>query len=161
MSASPISVLRRFLQSDPDLAAIGTQSGLARFVGKSESLLRNVEKGRQAMKPSLARLLSEKFQISEEWLLKNEVPSSPIPSKSGSPLEVRRLKEYLADGLNIEAAPWSGGEISLDPAYRAIARSVGELVEKEILIYLQGDDASNPDPVKFLIDWVRERSSKR
>ena len=70
---TPLCALRNYLVRFPQLKAMSTQAGLARCLGKSESLVRAVESGRVPMSENFARQLAALFQVPQEWLMKKEL----------------------------------------------------------------------------------------
>lgn len=81
----PLRKLRRELAHSgaPHLKKVATQKGFAELVGRSESLIRNVESRIIECSTSLAALISEKTGVSSDWLLGSD-PAGEIRSADGS-----------------------------------------------------------------------------
>jgi hypothetical protein len=69
--------------STPEWDELGKARNFARWIGRSESLLRNVENRIVPLSTNLARRISERTGVSEEWLLSDPPENSEIPARNG------------------------------------------------------------------------------
>lgn len=83
MKSHPLAVLRSLLERNHDTREFATQNGFAKILGKSPSLIREVESGRHEMSPKLARLISGMTGASIAWLMEKEVAGTSVPSEDG------------------------------------------------------------------------------
>jgi hypothetical protein len=70
----------------------------ARWIGRSESLLRNVENRLVPLSRNLARRISERSGVDDAWLLSDPAGQSSIPSRDGGPWDPLHLLDPLVIG---------------------------------------------------------------
>jgi hypothetical protein len=70
----------------------------ARWIGRSESLLRNVENRIVPLSANLARRISERTGVAEDWLLSDPPEDSAIPGRNGGPWDPLQLLDPLVLG---------------------------------------------------------------
>lgn len=70
----------------------------ARWIGRSESLLRNVENRIVPLSNNLARRISERTGVSEAWLLSAPQDLEMIPDRNGNPWDPVRILDPLVLG---------------------------------------------------------------
>jgi len=109
--------------------------GFAKWLGRSESLIRNVENGCAPLSANLAGRIGEKTGVSAEWLL-NPVVGGPILGTDG--------REWrAADHLD----PYAGGELDFRPLLlscpQMLPALVGKLVEARLGMDLEGGSSGS------------------
>ena len=109
--------------------------GFAKWLGRSESLIRNVENGCAPLSANLAKRIGEKTGVSAEWLL-NPVAGGPILGTDG--------REWrAADHLD----PYAGGELDFRPLLlscpQMLPALVGKLVEARLGMDLEGGSSES------------------
>lgn len=98
----PIRRVREALKTTPEemgLRQYATGTGFAKFLGRSSSLIRNVECGITTNWENLAATIQRKTDVSSKWLLSDPKPDVPIldvhgrqwsPSRALDPLRPRK-----------------------------------------------------------------------
>jgi hypothetical protein len=95
----PIRRIREALRSTPDelgLSKYGSAAGFAELIGRSPSLIRNVESGFTPKWGALAELIERKIQVSREWMLSNPPSNQAIQHVNGGAWDPRRHLDPLA-----------------------------------------------------------------
>jgi len=122
----PIKRVRRTFRGLPSISGLNSLSGakqFARWIGCSESLIRNVETGAAEFSQKLAETIERKTQVSAAWLLSNPGPDEPIRDINGEEWSPRWIDVFSAHpdlGLLYRVCP------SLLP------RVIAKLVEAEL-----------------------------
>lgn len=83
----PIKRIRKELKKLPATSILHHYSGaqqFARWIGCSESLIRNVETGAVAFSEKLALLIRKKTEVSDAWLLSHPRTDEPILDRKGN-----------------------------------------------------------------------------
>ena len=160
---SPLERLRLYFEKNPELRPLSTQAGLARLIGRSESLVRSVEKGRVKMSSKLARTISEQLGVDDAWLMQVHVDSSegPIPALGGGQLDYVGVLSRITTGIESGLEKVKPPPISLEPTKRRMLEAILSMVEVEILDYWQNAKDNPTDPVPELLGWLRQRAEKR
>ena len=117
--------------------------GFAKWLGRSESLIRNVENGCAPLSANLARRIGEKTGVSAEWLL-NSAGDGPILGTDG--------REWrAADHLD----SYAGGELDFRPLLlscpQMLPALVGKLVEVRLGMDLEGGSSESLTRVLALL----------
>lgn len=112
-TSSPLRILRRHFTDceSRELRRYATQRGFAELVGRSESLIRNIESGLIECSYKLADAISDATGVSAAWVLGNMDAAQPIPDRNGgnwSPEMVLALHRAgsnrgIVERLNTEA----------------------------------------------------------
>ena len=84
--------------SNSEWNGLSKAKNFARWIGRSESLLRNVENRIVPLSANLARRISERTGVDANWLLSDPPEDSPIPSRDGGPWDPLRLLDPLVLG---------------------------------------------------------------
>lgn len=159
---SPIQVLRSFLEKDQDLRSISTQAGFARLVGRSETLIRSVEKERAKLSRKLARKISELVGVDEAWLMQCPATGNVIPSKNGG--ELTHLEVVCAISTH-SISPILGkskpNPTPINIVNRQMIGGILSLVEAEMIDFCQNAARGASDPFPEILDWLHKRSEKR
>jgi hypothetical protein len=81
----PVKRVRQSLAgfSDGELNKLSKARNFARWIGRSESLLRNVENRVVPLSANLARRIAERTGVDQEWLLSDPPENTPIPAADG------------------------------------------------------------------------------
>jgi plasmid maintenance system antidote protein VapI len=108
--------------------------GFARWLGRSESLIRNVENGCAPLSSNLARRIEEKTGVSADWLLN--------PDAAGSIMGSDGREWSAAEHLD----PIAGGELDFRPLLlscpQMLPALVGKLVEARLGMELEEGGSS-------------------
>ena len=159
---SPVQFLRLYLEKDPELRSISTQTGFARLVGRSETLIRSLERNRAKMTRKLARKISEVVGADENWLMQHPVTGKSIPSKDGG--ELTHLEVACAISSH-STAPLLGKEkanpMALNIINRQMITGILSLVEAEMIDFCQSAPREVSDPFPEILEWLHKRSEKR
>lgn len=125
----PLRKLRRELAQSgvPHLKKFGTQKGFADLVGRSESLIRNVESGIIECSTSLAALISEKTGVSGDWLLGKD-PADEIRSADGSRWSPTCIPRQI-EPVSFKQAVWNNLIFDADARSVGIADLLGEMTK--------------------------------
>jgi len=84
--------------SSSDMNALSKARNFAKWIGRSESLLRNVENRAVPLSANLAKRISERTGVDESWLILDPSTSSVIPDLKGNPWDPLRLFDPLFIG---------------------------------------------------------------
>jgi len=79
-SQSPLGRIREAIRQLPEAGGMrrhGTAGGFAKWIGRSASLIRNVENGCAPLSANLARRIEERTGVAADWLLKQA--GAPVP----------------------------------------------------------------------------------
>lgn len=76
---SPLRALRESLAQSSHHKEFATQAAFARLVGRSESLIRGIERKRVPVSRKLAKELASIFKVSVDWLMQDDVAETDIP----------------------------------------------------------------------------------
>jgi hypothetical protein len=81
----PVKRVRQSLAgfSDGELNKLSKARNFARWIGRSESLLRNVENRVVPLSANLAHRIAERTGVSQDWLLSDAPENAPIPAADG------------------------------------------------------------------------------
>jgi hypothetical protein len=159
---SPLQVLRNFFERDDVLRPMSTQSGFANLIGRSEPLIRSVEKGRLEMSPKLAKRISFATGVSEGWLAGEADPAEPIPCRDGTTLTVEKLKDaimefgFMPKFLSDPPSPAVESVVN-----RVMIDSVMTMIRAELVDYARQPNPQTTDPTVELLEWLRKRASDR
>ena len=98
--AHPVKRVRQAFAgfSHGDLSALSKPANFARWLGRSQSLLRNVENRIVPLSRNLARRIAERTGVSEDWLLSDPSADAGIPDRNGGPWDPLRLLDPLVLG---------------------------------------------------------------
>jgi len=99
MNERPLAVLRRELAKNPKWAEHSTQAQLAALLGRSTGLIKNTENGTWAMTGSLARRVSDRLGVAQEWLMAPGPAQLPIPAEGGGTWSVDMIPPRLQAAL--------------------------------------------------------------
>jgi len=122
----PIRRIREALKKTPDnlgLQEYGSAVGFAKLIGRSPSLVRNVESGFTPKWGALAELVERKLKVSREWMLSEPGEKDPIRHVKGGLWDPREHLDPLAAK---EKNPDWREVMRLRPA--KIPRSISDLV---------------------------------
>ncbi|MEI7908088.1 MAG: hypothetical protein WCK77_00500 [Verrucomicrobiota bacterium] len=103
-SAHPVRLVRDALKNTPEelkLRQYATAAGFARLLGRSPSLVRNVECGITRRWDALALLIEQKTKVSRQWLLSSPKEGDPIQDVRGKPWVPARYLDPLAPRDNM------------------------------------------------------------
>lgn len=95
----PIRRIREALKNTPEdlgLRKYGSAAGFAGLVGRSPSLVRNVESGFTPKWGALAELVERKIKVSREWMLSEPGEKDPIRHVMGGLWDPRKHLDPLA-----------------------------------------------------------------
>ncbi len=119
----------------------------ARWIGRSESLLRNVENRIVPLSANLARRISERTGVAEAWLLSDQPEDSAIPDKGGGHWDPLLLLDPLVLGdFDFRHA--------LPMAPRLVLQLALAIVETVCVQALQKND---PTPLVRLMDLIKRQ----
>jgi hypothetical protein len=120
----PIKRIRQSLKTAPEdsgLRQFSSSQGFAAWIGRSASLIRNVECGIMPKWERLAKLIEAKTGVSAKWMLSSPSPTDPIIDVYG--------KLWLAsDWLD----PLAGGD-GKSPNWRALLKTSPESVQRIVV----------------------------
>ncbi|MEP2775357.1 MAG: helix-turn-helix transcriptional regulator [Luteolibacter sp.] len=159
---SPLQGLRIFLERDPALRPASTQAGFARLVGRSEVLIRAVEKGRSKMSRKFARKISQLLAVNEEWLMKYPMTGNGIPSADGGKLTHADI--HRAVGRKAIEPVFEESEINpvvQDIASHQLIDGLLGMVKAEFTDYFKNPDTNASDPFPEILDWLKKRAEDR
>jgi len=96
----PVKRVRQSLKgfAAGELNKLSKAENFAQWIGRSGSLLRNVEHRAVPLSANLARRISERTGVSAEWLLSDPPAGSPIPAVDGGIWDPLRLLDPLVLG---------------------------------------------------------------
>lgn len=103
-SIHPIRMVRNALKETPEdlrLRQYATAEGFSKLIGRSSSLIRNVECGVTSRWDDLARLIELKTKVSKDWLLSAPKEGDPIQDRQGRPWKPERDLDPLAPRKNM------------------------------------------------------------
>lgn len=125
----PLRKLRRELAQSgvPHLKKFGTQKGFAELVGRSESLIRNVESGIIECSAGLAALISERTGVSRDWLLGKD-PADEIRSADGSRWSPTCFPQQI-EPVSSKQVAWNNLIFDADARSVGIAELLGEMTK--------------------------------
>ena len=123
--------------------------GFAKWLGRSESLIRNVENGCAPLSANLARRIGEKTGVSAEWLLNPDTAAGPVMD---GPIIGSDGREWrAADHLD----SYAGGELDFRPLLlscpQMLPALVGKLVEIRLGMDLEGGSSESLTRVLALL----------
>jgi transcriptional regulator with XRE-family HTH domain len=127
----PIRRIREALRNTPDelgLSKYGSAAGFAELIGRSPSLIRNVESGFTPKWGALAELIERKIKVSRDWMLSNPPSNQAIQHVNGGPWDPRKHLDPLAAK---EKMPDWREYMRLQPA--AIPRLIADLVHGSLV----------------------------
>lgn len=159
---SPIELLRNFFDNDEILRPMANPLGFAKLVGRSESLIRSLEKGRLEVTEKLARRISSITGVPEAWLQGSVEPTDSIPCRDGGELTVEKLKDSIMNhGFmpvfdSDEPNTASGSVIQ-----RTMIDSMMAMVRAELIEYNRRPNPNVSDPLIDLLEWVQKRIAAR
>jgi len=109
--------------------------GFAKWLGRSESLIRNVENGCAPLSSNLAKRIEEKTGVAADWLL-NPDAAGPIIGSDG--------REWsAAEHLD----PIAGGELDFRPLLlscpQMLPALIGKLVEARLRLDMEGGSSDS------------------
>jgi transcriptional regulator with XRE-family HTH domain len=128
----PIRRIRQALKASPEeigLRQYATSAGFAKFLGRSSSLIRNVECGITTNWTSLAEHIEDKTRVSCEWLLSQPGPESPILDIGGRPWNPVRELDPLRPRQGM--LDW---RLLLNTCPGTLPSFIGQLVEAQLII---------------------------
>lgn len=158
----PIEILRQFLEKDEVLRPMSTVVGFANLLGRSECLIRNLEKGRTKPSPKLARRVSEVTGVSEAWILGTVHSKGFIPHRDGSPLSVQTLRESIMSHAfmpKFESDETTPAVQSVTD--RVFIESVLRIIEVEMIEYKLKPNPNVRDPTIVLLRWITKRATAK
>lgn len=107
--------------------------GFAKWLGRSESLIRNVENGCAALSSNLAKRIAEKTGVSADWMLNPPTADGPILGADG---KAWNAAEHLD--------PYAGTSLDFRPLLttcpQMLPALVGKLVEARLKMDMDGGD---------------------
>ena len=100
LPAHPVKRVRKSFAgfSGDDWSKLAKAREFARWIGRSESLLRNVENRIVPLSANLARRISARTGVSETWLLSDAPAQDPIPDRQGNIWDPVQLLDPLVLG---------------------------------------------------------------
>ena len=118
--------------------------GFAKWLGRSESLIRNVENGCAPLSSNLAKRIEEKTGVSADWLLNPDTAAGPIMGLDG--------REWsAAEHLD----PYAGGELDFRPLLlscpQMLPTLIGKLVEARLRLDMEGGSTTSLTRVLALL----------
>lgn len=122
----PIRRIREVLKNTPEelgLSKYGSAAGFAKLIGRSPSLVRNVESGFTPKWGALAELIERKVGVSREWMLSEPGERDPIRHVKGGLWDPRKHLDPLA--AKDKMPDWREVQ-RLQPA--AVPRMIAELL---------------------------------
>ena len=138
MSAPTSHPIRRIRESflklsdESGMKKLASVSGFAKWLGRSESLIRNVENNVTEFSGQLARLIELKTGVSSDWMLSDDAATSIILAKDGSPWDAAEyLDPYVRGGLLFKMG------LILDTKPDIVPALVAKLVEARLVLELQ------------------------
>ena len=159
---SPLERLRRFFGEHQDLKFAATQAGLARLIGKSETLIRSLERGRAKVSHKVANQLSAATGCHPQWLLDETVEEDcPIPTLGGGQLHHLVVLDLFARRIESNLEQIQPPAVALDLTKRRMLDALLGMVAAEVLQFWDVPDDVCPDPVPELLEWLRNRSKIR
>ncbi len=158
---SPLLALRLFFEESYALRFASTQAGFAGLVGRSEVLIRAIEKGRSKMSRKFARKLSLLLGVDEEWLMKYPVTGKGIPAAGGGKI----THEDVIRTLNVDDI----GPVFANPNPKPVVEVVHQpliegilgMVRAEIADFHENPKEHGSDPTVEILDWLKKRAEGR
>lgn len=98
----PLKRIRESLKETPEelgLRGFSSSQGFASWLGRSSSLIRNVECGIKPNWEKLAKLVESKTGVGFEWMMSSPSPTEPIMDVDGKPWSAAERLDPLA-GVN-------------------------------------------------------------
>lgn len=106
-------------------------AGFAKWLGRSESLIRNIESGSTGLSKQLAKLIELKAGVSADWIMSDGARETAILAKDGSLWNPANfIDPYAKGGLLSNMGLLMESDMKLVPAM------VGALVEARIMLEL-------------------------
>ena len=103
----PIKKIRKAMRAASEASGLRDYSsirGFSRWLGRSESLIRNVESGLAPFSENLAKLIESKTGVSSEWMLSSGLPATAMIDTKGNPWSVSdHLDPYAGAGANVRS----------------------------------------------------------
>ena len=145
----PVRRIRESLLDLPEesgMRGYGHPRGFARWLGRSESLIRNVECGCTPLSANLARRIEEKTGVSAAWLMSAAAADGPIMAADGGEwVAAERLDPYA--GASLDFRPL------LATSPRTLPGLIGRLVEAKLRLDL---DNGSTDSLTRALALLRE-----
>ena len=130
----PIKRIRESFKATPEefgLRGFSSSQGFASWLGRSSSLIRNVECGIKPNWEKLAKLVESKTGVSHEWMLSSPSPREPIMGVNGKPWSAI---EHLDPLAGADGCPnW---RLLLMTSPKSLARLAATMAETKITIDL-------------------------
>jgi len=154
-----LRALRQFLGRDRRLEAISTQEGFARYIGRSQSLIRAVDSGQIQMSGKLAKLIATKTGASFSWLTKMEPGEGDdeILNAEDGPLTYEEVsRRWEQDTRTVPKQILKTLDPPLRPPYRDAKPTQTEALFRAVVRML-GEETQRiapEDAVMFLADFL-------
>lgn len=159
---TPLERLRTFLGDHHELKSCATQAGLARLIGKSETLVRSLERSRAKVSSKVANLLSEATGCDPQWLQTEMVEvDCPIPALGGGQLDHLQVLERFTRRIDSNLEKIQPSAVVSELAKRRLLDGLLGMVEAEVLHFWESSVDVCPDPITELLDWLRKRAEIR
>lgn len=142
----PIRRVRDAFATLPDRSRLAEAKNFSRWVGCSESLIRNVENREVGTSDKLAKLIEDKTGVSAEWILSEPKPDDPILDRNGGPWTADRLDPF-AFLPNLERL--------LAACPTRIFGIVGKMVESQMLAELH--DRGEIRTLKTMLSFLQKQ----
>jgi len=132
--------------SSSDLNAMSKARNFAKWIGRSESLLRNVENRVVPLSKNLAHRIAERTGVSEFWLISDPPASSTIPDMNGQPWDPLRLYDPLFLG---------------DYDFRSALAMTPQVLLRLALAIIEADSTRSRErcdhtPLIRLMEWIKQ-----
>lgn len=180
---SPLQLLRMFLQQDPTCRSASTQAGFAKLVGRSETMIRAIEKNRTPISRKLAKHISYLLGVDEDWLLQYPVTPGPIPTAEGGELRHSSSLRFTVNPLtssgkfnpkkfntsegqsnvaqDMESVSLEGEKPKLNRSMSQMVDHLTEKVRSVLTSYCLNPNCNTSNPFEELYDWLLERAEKQ
>jgi len=132
--------------SSSDMNALSKARNFATWIGRSESLLRNVENRAVPLSNNLAKRISERTGVDEFWLMSEPPASAVIPDVNGDPWDPLRFFDPLFLGTyDFRSA--------LGMAPHVLLRLALAMIEVEST---RSRECGDHTPLIRLMEWIKQ-----
>jgi len=159
MKSHPVVVLRCRLADDPELKTFASQAGFAKLIGRSGSLIRQIESGAMRTSGKLVRAIADRTGVDPAWIsLPEAAMDAPIPARDGGKWEPRMVIDNLRNEERSgtgEITDWLADD---SVAVEILAGKIGRKIEAAIKADLAvGEISALTDSILFLRDLEKRR----
>jgi len=159
---TPLQALRAFLEKDSNLRSVSSQAGFAKLVGRSEPLVRSIEKRRVKMSRKLARQIRLILGVDEDWLMSDTSDGVKIPSSSGRDItHLDVVHAITSAGIAPQLVNVKLPSVPLDFAKRQMVEAIVSMVHAEFIDFCENPKGDASDPFTEILDWLHKRAEKR